>query len=54
MATMLATIGATTWSFYGINKNAGNLLIPYLAWVSFATYLCFDIWQRNKNSKANE
>lgn len=29
----------TMKKFYGLNKTAGYLLVPYLAWVSFATLL---------------
>lgn len=32
-------IGITAFLFYGISKAAGYLMIPYLAWVSFAAYL---------------
>lgn len=28
-----------TWSFYRLNRWAAYLLVPYLLWVSFATYL---------------
>jgi len=48
---MLANIGACIWAFYPINKTASYLLIPYFAWVSFASLLTFNIWQRNKNRK---
>ncbi len=34
--------------FKSINKLAGWLLIPYLAWVSFATVLNASIWWLNK------
>ncbi len=34
--------------FRNINKLAGNLLIPYLAWVSFATVLNASIWWLNR------
>lgn len=33
--------------FQKINKTASLLLIPYLAWVSFATLLNFSIWWLN-------
>lgn len=33
--------------FWKINRIAGLLLVPYLAWVSFATYLNFAILQLN-------
>ncbi len=29
----------TTYLFYQINKVAGNLMVPYLLWILFATYL---------------
>jgi translocator protein len=34
-------------NFYRISKTAAYLLIPYLAWVSFAALLNFSIWQLN-------
>jgi tryptophan-rich sensory protein len=34
--------------FYKINKIAGYLLLPYLAWVSFAMVLNISIWWLNK------
>jgi benzodiazapine receptor len=33
--------------FRVVSKNAAYLLYPYLAWVSFATYLNFSIWWLN-------
>ena len=38
----------TIKSFYKVSKTAGNLLIPYLLWVGFATVLNFAIWQLNR------
>jgi translocator protein len=40
---ILCTIAA----FWRVRPLAGGLLIPYLAWVSFATALTFAVWQRN-------
>jgi tryptophan-rich sensory protein len=38
---------ATILSFSKISKTAAYLLIPYIAWVSFASYLNLAIWQLN-------
>lgn len=40
-------IGYLIKLFYKIHKTAAYLLIPYLLWVSFATYLNLSIWQLN-------
>ncbi|MFP4498485.1 MAG: TspO/MBR family protein [Vulcanimicrobiota bacterium] len=33
--------------FWKVSRIAGGLLIPYILWVSFASYLNFSIWQLN-------
>lgn len=39
---------ATIVAFWRLgNKVAASLLVPYLAWVSFATFLTWSVWQRN-------
>lgn len=38
---------ATIISFYRLNRLASYLLWPYLAWVSFASFLNFTIWRLN-------
>lgn len=40
-------IAATACSFWRLSRWAGVLLLPYLAWVGFATTLTWAIWQRN-------
>ncbi len=40
-------IAATLASFWRVRKAAGILLVPYLAWVSFAAALNFTIWRLN-------
>jgi benzodiazapine receptor len=40
-------IAYTAWAFRRIRGLAGALLLPYLLWVSFATVLCFAMWQGN-------
>ncbi|NTW64404.1 MAG: tryptophan-rich sensory protein, partial [Chlorobiaceae bacterium] len=38
----------TIMMFKPISKPAAYLLVPYLLWVSFASYLNFVIWQLNR------
>lgn len=40
-------IAATISLFWRISKTAAILLIPYLAWVTFASVLCFSLWRLN-------
>ena len=44
---LLITLALTAWAFFRHSKPAGALMLPYLAWVSFATVLNFTIWQLN-------
>jgi benzodiazapine receptor len=44
---MWVAIAATTVSFFSRRRLAGALMLPYLAWVSFATALTYEVWRRN-------
>ncbi|HUP07819.1 MAG TPA: TspO/MBR family protein [Caldimonas sp.] len=44
---LLALIVATVWSFRQSSRLAAALLLPYLAWVAFASALTWSVWQRN-------
>lgn len=44
---LLVLIVVTTVLFWRINPWAGALMIPYIAWVSFASFLNYTIWQLN-------
>lgn len=46
MALIVLILLTIKW-FRIVNKTAAYLLIPYLAWVLFATVLNFSIWQLN-------
>jgi translocator protein len=40
-------LAATMISFWRVRKASGELLAPYLAWVTFAAVLNFTIWRLN-------
>jgi translocator protein len=44
---LLISILFTIYYFSGISKLAAWLLVPYIAWVSFATILNYTIWSMN-------
>ncbi|MGL5017817.1 MAG: TspO/MBR family protein [Luteolibacter sp.] len=46
LALWLAIL-ATLIAFWRVRRAAGVLLLPYLAWVTFATALNFTIWRMN-------
>ena len=47
IALLLAMVAVLTLLFSKVDKMAGLLFVPYLAWVSFATYLNASIMQLN-------
>ncbi|MBZ6527186.1 tryptophan-rich sensory protein [Aerococcaceae bacterium DSM 111021] len=48
---LLAAVIVTTVSFYKHNKLAGILLIPYVIWSAFASYLNAGNWILNRNNR---
>lgn len=44
---LLVFILLTTFEFYRIDKPSAYLMIPYIAWVSFAGVLNYTIWMLN-------
>lgn len=44
---LLVFILLTTFEFFKIDKTSGYLMIPYIAWVSFAGVLNYAIWMLN-------
>ena len=50
-------LGLVTWTaveFYRINAFAGYLMVPYIAWVGYATRLNWRIWQLNFSLKKQD
>jgi translocator protein len=41
------SILATVWAFWPLSRAAGRLMVPYLAWVAFASTLNYAIWRLN-------
>ena len=44
---LLGVIVATIVAFARIDRLAAVLLVPYVAWVAFATALTYSIWRAN-------
>jgi tryptophan-rich sensory protein len=44
------SVVATIALFYPLNANAALLLLPYLAWVTFAAALNFAVWRLNPSA----
>ncbi len=44
---LLAAIVATAWAFARRDRVAGLLLVPYIAWVCFASVLNAAVWRLN-------
>ncbi len=49
IAALWLAIAATIAAFAPVSTAAALLLIPYLAWVSFAAALNFAVWRLNRN-----
>lgn len=49
IAVLWGLILASTVLFFRISALAGALLLPYLAWVSFASWLNFGLWRLNQS-----
>jgi benzodiazapine receptor len=47
IAFLWLAIVLTIVMFYKVQKLAAWILLPYLAWVSFATFLTFTLWRLN-------
>jgi len=47
IVTLWGTIALTILSFWKMSKLAAYMLLPYIAWVSIATYLNYGIWVLN-------
>lgn len=45
---LLTLLAVTTALFFRVRTLAGVLFLPYLAWVSFATYLNAGLWYLNR------
>ena len=47
IVTLWGTIALTILSFWKVSKQASYMLLPYIVWVSIATYLNYGIWILN-------
>ena len=49
IVVLWVAIAATIWLFWRVVPAAGALLLPYWAWVSFATILNASLWWLNRS-----
>ncbi len=47
LTVLWLAVAATTGAFWRLEPWAGRLLVPYLAWVTFAGLLNFALWRLN-------
>lgn len=47
LLALWAMVCVTMWKFYKIDETAGDLLIPYLLWITFAGYLNLGVYFLN-------
>ena len=47
IGALWCSVAACGLKFYSIDQTAGLLFLPYLAWVSLASALTFNIWRKN-------
>nr|WP_257152096.1 TspO/MBR family protein [Mammaliicoccus sciuri] len=47
---LLGAVVTTTVKFFNVKKVAGILLVPYMLWSAFATYLTAGNWYLNKDN----
>jgi tryptophan-rich sensory protein len=53
-ALLTANIAAMIAIWWKVDRRAAQLMIPYLGWSSFATYLTVSIYQKNFSERARK
>ena len=48
IVALLVVIVTVTMLFWRIDRTAGWLMVPYVLWVTFASYLNFVLWRLNR------
>lgn len=52
IVVLWAAIALNAWLFWRVDRVAGLLMLPYLAWVSYAAALSYTLWQLNPDRLA--
>jgi tryptophan-rich sensory protein len=47
IVALLVVLALTVAAFARVHRGAAVLLLPYLAWVGYATALTWSVWRRN-------
>lgn len=51
IAALFANVVALTVTSFKVDEVAGWLYVPYIAWVGFASYLNYGVWDLNFRKK---
>lgn len=54
IVALTAAAGACGVLFYRVNKTAGLIFVPYMAWLGFATALNYAMWKLNPEKKEDK
>ncbi|XP_013383795.1 translocator protein isoform X2 [Lingula anatina] len=54
IVTTAGCVAGCIYMFWGINKNASYLMMPYLAWLCLASSINIWVWMNNKPAVKNE
>lgn len=52
IVALLALVAVTTALFWRVRRGAGLLLLPYLCWLAFASYLNYEIGRLNPDAES--
>jgi tryptophan-rich sensory protein len=53
ITALFAAVAYTTIDFWGLQRTAGKMMLPYLIFVGYANALNYNFWVNNQDVSAN-